>query len=107
MRVIRVGRRRSDAPYGRRPPMTRITQVTVAVGVAGLFVASLAAAQTPAPAPSQNPTPGSNQRVAPRGFTPQRKSIVHHYPYPYPGAYHGDESGGFRNPGGAGRYIEY
>ena len=37
----------------------------------------------------------------------QRRSVVHHYPYPYPGAYHGDETGGFRNPGGVGRYAEY
>jgi hypothetical protein len=36
-----------------------------------------------------------------------RKSIVHHYPYPYPDYYHGDQTAGFRNPGGVGRFIEY
>lgn len=44
---------------------------------------------------------------APGAQPPKRQSIVHHYPYPYPGAYHGDENGGFRNPGGTGRYLEY
>jgi hypothetical protein len=37
----------------------------------------------------------------------KRRSIVHHYAYPYPEYYHGDATGGFRNPNGAGRYIEY
>ena len=36
-----------------------------------------------------------------------RRSIVHHYRYPYPGHYHGDQTAGFRNPGGVGRYGEY
>ena len=37
----------------------------------------------------------------------KRRSIVQHYPHPYPEYYHGDSTGGFRNPGGTGRYIEY
>lgn len=37
----------------------------------------------------------------------RRRSIIHHYPYPYPGAYYTDETAGFRNPGGVGRYAEY
>jgi hypothetical protein len=37
----------------------------------------------------------------------KRRSIVHHYPYPYPDYYHGDQYAGFRNPGGVGRYAEY
>jgi len=37
----------------------------------------------------------------------RRRSIVHHYPHPYPEYYHGDQSAGFRNPGGVGRYAEY
>jgi hypothetical protein len=37
----------------------------------------------------------------------RRRSIVHHYPYPYPEYYHGDQTAGFRNPGGVGRYLEY
>ena len=40
-------------------------------------------------------------------YPQQRRSIVHHYPYPYPGYYHNDDSAGFRNPGGVGRYAEY
>jgi hypothetical protein len=38
---------------------------------------------------------------------PRRRSIVHHYPYPYANYYTGDRNGGFRNPGGVGRYSEY
>jgi hypothetical protein len=33
--------------------------------------------------------------------------VVHHYPYPYPGYYHNDQSAGFRNPSGVGRHAEY
>jgi hypothetical protein len=36
-----------------------------------------------------------------------RRSIVHHYPYPYPSYYYNDETAGFRNPGGVGRFGEY
>jgi hypothetical protein len=39
--------------------------------------------------------------------TQRRRSIVHHYPYPYPGAYYADDTAGFRNPGGVGRHAEY
>jgi len=46
--------------------------------------------------------------VRPQADYPQkRRSIVQHYPYPYPGYYHGDDSAGFRNPGHVGRYAEY
>ncbi len=37
----------------------------------------------------------------------RRRSIVHHYPYPYPGYYYNDETAGFRNPGRVGRHAEY
>jgi hypothetical protein len=37
----------------------------------------------------------------------QRRSIVHHYAYPYPGYYQDDETAGFRNPGNIGRHAEY
>ena len=71
------------------------------------------------PAPTANAT--SNARIQPTQYVgavpdyvrpqahqPQRRrSIVHHYPYPYPGAYNSDETAGFRNPGGVGRYAEY
>jgi hypothetical protein len=43
----------------------------------------------------------------PAHYPQQRRSIVHHNPYPYPAYYHGDQQGGFRNPGGRGRYAEY
>jgi hypothetical protein len=46
--------------------------------------------------------------VRPQAYQRQyRRSIVHHYPYPYPGYYYGDDRAGFRNPGGVGRYAEY
>ena len=40
-------------------------------------------------------------------YAHQRRSVVHHYPYPYPQYYHGEDQAGFRNPGGQGRYAEY
>jgi hypothetical protein len=46
--------------------------------------------------------------VRPQAYYPQRRrSIVQHYPYPYPGYYQGDDTAGFRNPGGVGRHAEY
>jgi hypothetical protein len=46
--------------------------------------------------------------IRPQAYQPsRRRSIVQHYPYPYPGAYFGDETAGFRNPGRVGRYAEY
>jgi hypothetical protein len=33
--------------------------------------------------------------------------VVHHNPYPYPNFYESDETAGFRNPGGVGRFREY
>jgi hypothetical protein len=40
-------------------------------------------------------------------YRQKRRSIVHHYPYPYPGYYHYEETAGFRNPGNVGRHAEY
>jgi hypothetical protein len=59
--------------------------------------------------PTQRQTVGAvPDYVRPQAHQPQRRrSIVQHYPYPYPGAYYGDETAGFRNPGGVGRYAEY
>jgi len=46
--------------------------------------------------------------VKPQMYYPrQRRSIVQHYPYPYPGYYNNDDTAGFRNPGGVGRHAEY
>jgi hypothetical protein len=46
--------------------------------------------------------------VRPQAHYPQRRrSIVHHYSYPYPSYYNEDASAGFRNPGGIGRHAEY
>jgi hypothetical protein len=87
----------------------------------GILAAQVFAQTSPAPAPAQvqAPAPGANAPQAGANPSqtpaqamwqaqhPKRQSIVHHYPYPYPGAYHGDESGGWRNPGGSGRFIEY
>jgi hypothetical protein len=88
---------------------------------AGALCVSLSGASGQEPAvPSQAPanSDGANQPaptygsvpdyVKPQAHQPQRRrSIVHHYPYPYPGAYNEDETAGFRNPGGVGRHAEY
>ena len=79
--------------------MTMSQRITAAL-VLSTAVAPAVFAQ--APSTTQNP-----QRQPAQPTTPARKSIVHHYPYPYPGYYHGDQTAGFRNPGGTGRYLEY
>ena len=71
--------------------------------------------QNAAPAANQAPSqraqtayPGVPDHVRPQAYYPQqRRSIVHHYPYPYPGYYNNDETAGFRNPGGVGKFAEY
>jgi len=71
--------------------------------------------QNAAPAANQAPSqraqtayPGVPDHVHPQAYQPQRRrSIVHHYPYPYPGYYNNDETAGFRNPGGVGKFAEY
>ncbi|MDG3003504.1 hypothetical protein [Paludisphaera mucosa] len=51
---------------------------------------------------------GYPSHIRPQAHYPQqRRSIVQHYQYPYPEYYHGEETAGFRNPGGRGRYAEY
>src|SRR4051794_5710356 len=58
-----------------------------------------------APSPRYGVTP---DYVTPQAHQPhRRRSIIHHYPYPYPGAYSNDDTAGFRNPGGVGRHAEY
>jgi hypothetical protein len=71
--------------------------------------------QNAAPAASDSPSQraktaylGVPDHIQPQAFQPQRRrSIVHHYPYPYPSYYNNDETAGFRNPGGVGKYAEY
>ena len=69
-------------------------------------LALVASAQNPAPSQGK-PEPNTPTTVAAEHQQPRRRSIVHHYPYPYPEYYHGDNTAGFRNPGGVGRYLEY
>ncbi len=46
--------------------------------------------------------------VRPQAVHPQqRRSIVQHYPYPYPAYYHGESAAGFRDPESRGRFEEY
>jgi len=69
--------------------------------------ATPAANQAPSQ-PAQTAYPGVPDHVRPQAYHPQRRrSIVHHYPYPYPGYYNNDQTAGFRNPGGVGKYAEY
>ena len=63
-------------------------------------------AQAPDPSGGQA-EPNTPAALAAELHPPRRRSIVHHYPLPYPEYYHGDQTAGFRNPGGVGRYIEY
>jgi hypothetical protein len=86
--------------------MKRIPRVAAMLAVSGGLTLA-ASAQTP-PAPAQG-EPNSPLAIAAQHQQSmlKRTSLVHHYPYPYPGYYHGDDSAGFRNPGGMGRYLEY
>lgn len=84
--------------------MRKHQRLTWAAIVAASVVAS-AAAQQP-------PTSGAKPPVRPKATSatslhPKQRSIVHHYPYPYPNYYTDDSHAGWRNPGGAGRYLEY
>ncbi|MGE5295752.1 MAG: hypothetical protein ACM3VT_13070 [Solirubrobacterales bacterium] len=92
--------------------MKRVQQLTAVLIVTGSMT-FIATAQTP-------PSPGDQApgvRAGGEGNTPatatpahpryRRRSIVHHYPYPYPEYYNGDQTAGFRDPGGGGRYSEY
>jgi hypothetical protein len=94
--------------------MTRLHPVAAAVVFWGAF-APRAGAQTPPVAGGQSPaTPAQPQATSPElkvapypyAVTP-RRSIVHTNPFPYPGYYRDDSTGGYRNPGGVGRYAEY
>ena len=65
--------------------------------------AAPAANQAPSQ-PAQTAYPGVPNHVRPQAYYPQhRRSIA----YPYPGYYYNDDTAGFRNPGGVGKYAEY
>ena len=76
-------------------PMRHITHV--AVFVLASLVTCAAMAQAPPP----------NKPSAAPSAPARRRSMVQHYPYPYPGYYRNDDSAGWRNPGHTGRYLEY
>src|SRR4051812_9813317 len=88
--------------------MTFFQRVATSLAIAGVCGAGAWAQDPPAPA-----APAGSRAVAtPRSLVPTpapryRRSIVHHNPYPYPNYYQNDETAGFRNPGGTGRYREY
>jgi hypothetical protein len=77
------------------------TATTIAVALA-----SAALAQAPPAATGTGPANGP-RRLAPTPAPNYRRSVVHHNPYPYPNYYQNDETAGFRNPGGTGRFREY
>lgn len=70
-----------------------------------LAIAAPANAQAP-PTGAQPGGTGASSATAPTSRI-RRRSIVQHYPYPYPEYYYGDQTAGFRNPGGQGRFLEY
>jgi hypothetical protein len=99
--------------------MLRLHTLAPALIVSAAIV-SISFAQAPTPANRQTPaSTTSTQQVAPAqkpsnattatAAKPavRRRSVVHHYPYPYPDYYYGDRMAGWRNPGGVGRYGEY
>ncbi|AGA26943.1 hypothetical protein Sinac_2641 [Singulisphaera acidiphila DSM 18658] len=94
--------------------MAHFRSFAIAAFVTGAL-ALIASAQTP-PAPTSSssrspnvlPRSSNNRSVFSQMSAPaRRRSIVHHYPYPYPNYYTNDRSAGFRNPGGVGRFSEY
>jgi hypothetical protein len=99
--------------------MFRLQTVAMASIVSAALIASASAQAPPASKSQASPTARGTQAGGPatkqaqrtpaRGTqgTNNRRSIVHHYPYPYPGYYHSDQRAGWRNPGGIGRYGEY
>ncbi len=92
--------------------MIRIKPIVFA-SIASACLALAASAQDPAAAPGQvqqnSTVRDANQAKRPAVTRTQarRRSIVHHYPYPYPNYYQGDRTAGWRNPGGVGRFREY
>jgi hypothetical protein len=109
--------------------MTRLPRVGLAALVSAATTALAIAQAPPATTPAQTPANTAASQAKPEtkakaaAKTPatrtqaqtaktqnqpaRRRSIVHHYPYPYPAYYSQDRSAGWRNPGGVGRYQEY
>lgn len=90
--------------------MTPLLRIASALLISSAFVPQSTTHAQTTPTSGGRPLPRvSNNRSAfsQTSSTPRRRSIVHHYPYPYPNYYTSDQSGGFRNPGGVGRYSEY
>jgi hypothetical protein len=83
------------------------TKGTIMTGLKRAAVSLVASAGLLPFAIAQTPPAGTASPPPPAAKPAQRKSIVHHYQYPYPEYYHGDQTAGFRNPGGVGRYLEY
>jgi hypothetical protein len=84
--------------------LQRVAATLVVTGATALA----ASAQPPAPPTNPNEADTPLAVAAEHQLQPyRRRSIVHHYPYPYPEYYQSDQTAGFRNPGGGGRYLEY
>jgi hypothetical protein len=86
------------------PFVQRVAAALIVTGAVSSGVDAQAPPASPQLAPRTAPAP---QRVAPTQPPQFRRSVVHHNPYPYPNYYENDQTAGFRNPGGVGRYREY
>jgi hypothetical protein len=73
----------------------------------GAVAPGVEAQAPPQPSPAPVASAPAPRRIAPTQAPNFRRSVVHHNPYPYPNYYENDETAGFRNPGGVGRYREY
>jgi hypothetical protein len=87
--------------------MSYFRQAAAALGIAGACVLSASAQSPPSPAPSVSGPAAASNNIVRNQIPAYRRSIVHHNPYPYPNYYQNDETAGFRNPGGTGRFREY
>lgn len=86
--------------------MSLFPRVAVTLAVAATLATGVEA-QSPPGAGGQARPNTAQKRIVPTQAPTFRRSIVHHNPYPYPNYYQNDETAGFRNPGGLGRFREY
>ena len=101
--------------YLGRAGFSVVVLLVVGAGFRGVNLASGQAPEGQAAAAAGNGTASTAgggiaypDHVRPQAHYPQRRrSIVHHYNYPYPSYYNDDATAGFRNPGGIGRHAEY